>query len=138
MYVLVLGFFFGSFYTRMNQREGFNVEEVTSIPHHHHHYDLSLDDQYQVNSCTNDQMDRIKEQLFPLGLNSPRSKIHFFTRCPSTPWLSKYFKDYFHTRTGNAETGGRKSFLGIVVGCNGVSMLLILLGWERAIQSMTK
>ena len=87
-------------------------QKVSTIPD-----ELSVDDHYKVDSCTIDQLNKIRSQLkLPEGETGlKKHKISKSTGCPSTRWLSKYYKEYFQSK----EHGGRESFLGINIGCNG-------------------
>ena len=83
------------------------LETITPFSHQ-----LSIDDHYKVETCNDDQLNRIR-----LTLEGTKGVVGVRLdnfRCPSTNWLSNYFKEVFHS-----DSAARKSFLGINVGCNG-------------------
>ena len=77
------------------------------------YHPLTSDDHFEVDSCTTDQLNTIELQFQMFKIRSHKL-ITLRTKCPSTPWLSKYYKEHFHNKDA-----GRQSFLAINVGCNG-------------------
>ena len=72
--------------------------------------------------CTNDQLETIKQQLPPgdciANIRQPwsqRCSLTYATKCPDAVWLNEYYKE-LHSIRGNEITPG--VFTGLFVGCN--------------------